>query len=88
MALTITLWVLAWVIFGASTAEVGDLYNWPKTFAFGLFGLVSGGMLLTLWQRQPMANVDSRHYWRITRVRGVGLDGRFGASIPGERKSS
>ena len=56
MALTITLWVLAWVIFGASTAEVGDLYNWPKTFAFGLFGLVSGGMLLTLWQRQPMAN--------------------------------
>jgi len=56
MALTITLWVLAWIIFGASTAQVGDLYNWPKTFAFGLFGLVSGGVLLTLWQRQPLIN--------------------------------
>jgi hypothetical protein len=56
MALIITLWVLAWIIFGAATAQVGDLYNWPKTFAFGLFGLVSGGALLTLWQRQPLKN--------------------------------
>ncbi len=54
MALTVTVWVLAWIIFGASTAQVGDLYNWPKTFAFGLFGLLSGGVLLTLWQRKPL----------------------------------
>ncbi len=54
MALLMTLWVLAWIIVGASTAQVGDLNNWPRTFAFGLFGLISGGLLLTLWQRKPL----------------------------------
>ncbi len=54
MALTITLWVLAWIIVGASSAQVSDLNNWPRTFAFGLFGLISGGVLLTLWQRKPL----------------------------------
>jgi hypothetical protein len=56
MALLMTLWVLAWILFGASTAQVGDLNNWPRTFAFGLFGLISGGVLLTLWQRKPLIN--------------------------------
>lgn len=56
MALAMSLWVMAWIIFGASTVHRGGLYNWPRTFAFGLFGLGSGATILTLLRRQPLEN--------------------------------